>query len=147
MTKPTKWVCIQWRLRLAWASIQSDQNLRCPHDNCPCPGWSESLLDAHSFCWFWKFKYNFLQFSIKTKLWTLWPVTNNMFLWRNTENYPSTIIKSPAYLFRWDVMQTPLSQSIWSHIIQVIFLTHSKKERKKEKNERKNKRKKKKERK
>ena len=27
MTKPTKWVCAQWRLRSAWASAQSDQEL------------------------------------------------------------------------------------------------------------------------
>ena len=29
MTKPTKWVCAQRRLRSAWASTQSDQLLRC----------------------------------------------------------------------------------------------------------------------
>ena len=29
MTKPTKWLCAQRRLRSAWASAQSDQNLRC----------------------------------------------------------------------------------------------------------------------
>ena len=29
MTKPTKWVCAQQRLRSAWASAQSDQSLRC----------------------------------------------------------------------------------------------------------------------
>ena len=27
-----KWVCAQWRLRSAWASAQSDQSLRCPHE-------------------------------------------------------------------------------------------------------------------
>ena len=32
MTKPTKWVCTQWRLRSAWASTKSDQSLRCPHE-------------------------------------------------------------------------------------------------------------------
>ena len=32
MTKPTKWVCAQRRLRSAWASAQSDHSLRCPHD-------------------------------------------------------------------------------------------------------------------
>ena len=30
MTKPTKWLCAQLRLRSAWASAQSDQSLRCP---------------------------------------------------------------------------------------------------------------------
>ena len=30
MTKSTKWVCAQRRLRSAWASAQSDQSLRCP---------------------------------------------------------------------------------------------------------------------
>ena len=29
MTKPTKWMCAQRRLRSAWASAQSDQSLRC----------------------------------------------------------------------------------------------------------------------
>ena len=29
VTKPTKWVCAQRRLRSAWASTQSDQSLRC----------------------------------------------------------------------------------------------------------------------
>ena len=29
MTKPTKWVCAQRRLRSAWASAQSDQSLHC----------------------------------------------------------------------------------------------------------------------
>ena len=29
VTKPTKWMCAQQRLRSAWASAQSDQSLRC----------------------------------------------------------------------------------------------------------------------
>ena len=32
MTKPTKWVCAQRWLRSAWAFAQSDQSLRCPHE-------------------------------------------------------------------------------------------------------------------
>ena len=70
MTKPTKWLCAQQRLRSAWASAESDQSLHCPHEETlgpklpvehtartlirlgRCPGWSESLLGAHSFCWF-----------------------------------------------------------------------------------------------
>ena len=42
MTKPTNWVCAQRRLRTAWASAQSDQSLRCPHEEalffCLCWG-------------------------------------------------------------------------------------------------------------
>ena len=71
MTKPTKCVYAQRRLRSAWASAQSDQSLRCPHEETlgpklpiertertlirlgGCPGWSESSLGVHSFCWFW----------------------------------------------------------------------------------------------
>ena len=63
------WVCAQRRLRSAWASAQS-QSPRClqeePSDpELPiertaktlirlgvCPGWSESLLGANSFCLF-----------------------------------------------------------------------------------------------
>ena len=70
MTKATNWLCAQRRLRSAWASAQSDQSLRCPHEEsldpylpikCTaktlirlggCPGWSESSLGAQSFCWF-----------------------------------------------------------------------------------------------
>ena len=32
MTKPTKWLCAQQRLRSAWASAQSDQSLRCLYE-------------------------------------------------------------------------------------------------------------------
>ena len=32
MTKPTMWLCAQRRLRSAWVSAQSDQSLRCPHE-------------------------------------------------------------------------------------------------------------------
>ena len=32
MIKRTKWLCAQRRLRSAWASAQSDQSLRCPHE-------------------------------------------------------------------------------------------------------------------
>ena len=42
MTKPTKWLCAQRRLRSVWASDQSDQSLRC----VGCPDWSESSLCA-----------------------------------------------------------------------------------------------------
>ena len=37
MTKPTKWLCAQRRLRSAWAFAQSDQSLRCPHEGRLCP--------------------------------------------------------------------------------------------------------------
>ena len=70
MTKPTKWVCAQRRLRSDWASAQSDQSLRCALIGWlraqsffmrtaktlirlgACPGWSESSLGTHSLCWF-----------------------------------------------------------------------------------------------
>ena len=32
VTKPTKWMCAQRRLRSVWASAQSDQSLCCPHE-------------------------------------------------------------------------------------------------------------------
>ena len=32
VTKLTMWLCAQRRLRLAWAAAQSDQSLRCPHE-------------------------------------------------------------------------------------------------------------------
>ena len=69
MTKPTMWLCAQRRLRSAWASAQSDQSLRCPHEESwvpklpiertakslirlgGCPVWSESSLGAQSFYW------------------------------------------------------------------------------------------------
>ena len=69
MTKQTKQVCAQRRLRSARASAQSDQSLRCALNGQlrtetffmriaktlirlgGCPGWSESSLGAHSLCW------------------------------------------------------------------------------------------------
>ena len=70
ITKPTNWVCAQRRLRSAWASAQSEQSLRCPHEESlgpalhiertaktlirpdGCPGWSESSLGAQPHCLF-----------------------------------------------------------------------------------------------
>ena len=70
MTKPTNRVCAQRRLRSAWASVQSDQSLRCPHEENlgpelliertaktlfrlgGCQGWSESSLGTQPHCWF-----------------------------------------------------------------------------------------------
>ena len=77
--KTTKWMCVQWRLRSAWASAQSDQSSVCTqwlakdpsflHADSEtdqigwCPGWSESSLGAFAillvlpwsgsilFCW------------------------------------------------------------------------------------------------
>ena len=66
--EPRKWVCAQRRLRSAWASAQSDQSSLWAwrnvgslatdwahsedSDQTGCPGWSESSLGVHSFCWF-----------------------------------------------------------------------------------------------
>ena len=37
MTKPTKWLCAKRRLRSALASTQSDQSLRCSHEEALGP--------------------------------------------------------------------------------------------------------------
>ena len=68
--KTNKMVVRPARLRSAWASAQSDQSLRCPHEESmgpslpiertaktlirlgECPGWSESSMGAQSLCWF-----------------------------------------------------------------------------------------------
>ena len=59
MTKPTMWLCAQRRLRSAWASAQSDQSLRCPHEEnlgpqLPIKRTAKTLirLGAQSLCWF-----------------------------------------------------------------------------------------------
>ena len=70
MTKPTKWLCAQRRLRSDWASAQSYQSLHCVLSGLlriwaffmrtakslsrlgGCPNLYESSLGAHSFCWF-----------------------------------------------------------------------------------------------
>ena len=47
MTKPTKCMCAQRRLRSAWASAQSDQSLRClgaPRDDSDQTGWMPRLI-------------------------------------------------------------------------------------------------------
>ena len=44
MTKPTKWLCAQRRLRSAWVSTQSDQSLRCALNRSKDP----SFLHADS---------------------------------------------------------------------------------------------------
>ena len=70
MTKPTKWLWAQRRLRSTLASAQSDKRLRYMLNGLirtqsffmwtaqtlirlsGYPGWSESSLSAQSFCWF-----------------------------------------------------------------------------------------------
>ena len=37
MSKPTTWLCAQRRIRSAWASVQSDQSLRFPHEEALGP--------------------------------------------------------------------------------------------------------------
>ena len=89
MTKPTKWMCAQQRLRSAWASAQSDQSLRCALSGWlrtqaffmrtaktlirlgECPGWSESSLGAHPHCWFCHVAAQILYASLRV----FWQVT------------------------------------------------------------------------
>ena len=59
MTKPTKWLCEQRRLRAAWAFAQSEQSLRCAlKGQLRTQGFfmrtAKTLirLGAHSVCWF-----------------------------------------------------------------------------------------------
>ena len=94
MTKPTKSVCAQRRLRSAWASAQSDQSLRCPQEESLGPYlpiqrnprlWSDwadaqadlSSLGTHSFCWF-------CNVVAHIKIITKWP--RLCYLWRK-DNY------------------------------------------------------------
>ena len=60
MTKPTKWLCAQWRLKSAWEYAQSDQSLLGR-----CPGWSESSLGTQSshFVGFVMWRLTFIFFS------------------------------------------------------------------------------------
>ena len=51
MTKPTMWLCRQRRLRSAWASAQSDQSLRCLHEDSLSPQLSIERTADLSLCW------------------------------------------------------------------------------------------------
>ena len=50
MTKPTIWLCAQRRLRSAWASSQSDQSLRCPHEEWLRQFWMNIVPWNCQFC-------------------------------------------------------------------------------------------------
>ena len=63
LTKPTKWLCAQRRLRSAWSvfavRMKKAWVLSYPWSTHRrlirlgrCPGWSESSLGAQSLCWF-----------------------------------------------------------------------------------------------
>ena len=78
------------KTRSAWASAQSDQSLRCALNGylrTQCffmrtakiliklggrPGWSESSLGAHSFCWFYHVAAHFFSFRLS-------PLPNNTY--------------------------------------------------------------------
>ena len=88
MTKPTKCLCAQRRLRSAGASSQSHQSLCCPHEESlgpylptertvktliwlgTCPGWSESSLGTPSLCWFCHVAAHL--FSENLPFWSCW---------------------------------------------------------------------------
>ena len=91
MTKRTKWLCVQRRLRSAWESAQSDQSLPARLKKAwvhsyplsaqrrlirlgGCPGWSESSLGAQSFCWFCHVAahISFFSFSVMELLFYQW---------------------------------------------------------------------------
>ena len=61
-----------------------------------CPGWSESSLGAHSFCWFCQ-------------------VTAHMFLWRTAKNYPSIIIKYTPSVLLYICMEFKVCPLLPSH--------------------------------
>ena len=84
MTKPTKRLCIQRRLRSAWASAQSDQMIRVFAVRMK-KAWADaqadmSSLGAHSFCCFCHTvahvipvcQSNITQLWFKTLLWLPW---------------------------------------------------------------------------
>ena len=69
MTKPTKWNVpskdsyqpghmpslirvLVVRMKKAWVLLYPLTAQRRLWSDCGCPGWSESLLGTHSFCWF-----------------------------------------------------------------------------------------------
>ena len=65
MTKPTKRVCAQRRLSSAWASAQSDQSLRCPHEETlgsliATLADAQADLGTQSLCWFCYVAANFV---------------------------------------------------------------------------------------
>ena len=86
MTKTTK-AYAQQRFRSAWASAKSDQSLRCALIVYlrtqgffmrtaktlirlgGCPGWSESLLGAHSFWWFCHVAAHLLKTMVGLGIW------------------------------------------------------------------------------
>ena len=122
MTKPTKWLCTQRRLRSAWASAQSYQSICCLHEESlgpwlptertvktlirldGCPGWSESSLGTHSFCWFchvvahmWRMHY--IQQNLIASFTYWWHYSNSGNTWipmprveRHTPVYPIFLI-------------------------------------------------------
>ena len=65
MTKPTKWLWAQGRLRSAWASAKSNQSLRCLHE--------ESLL-VLSCCSSYHDKQSYDKVKISFFLFSLWKV-------------------------------------------------------------------------
>ena len=78
-------MCAQRRLRSAWVSAQSDQSLRCSHEECcgpylpiertaqtlirlgRCPGWPESPLGAHAILLVLSWGGSFLAHALASK--------------------------------------------------------------------------------
>ena len=108
-------MCAQRRLRSAWASAQSDQSFRGPHEEtlgpylpieCTaktltrlggCPGWSESSLDTHATLLVLSWGGSFTTISAQSKhmiihMWSIWlDISQYKILW--TEAYMRNSLK------------------------------------------------------
>ena len=82
MTKPTKWLCVQRRLRSAWASAQSDQSLRCPHEESLGPQLPLSALrrvDAQADLSLHWAHTHFVGFVISWLIWIKFPCLYSLY--------------------------------------------------------------------
>ena len=144
MTKPTKWVRNQRRLRSACASAQSDQSLRCADAQADlslrcvlngkpffmrtaktlirlggCPGSFESSLGAHSVCWFCHVA---AQLNFLSTHWVdCWFFSRHL----NGNLYLKYLVNSchcKYLLFKW---LTPQKSSIWAPLDKRYHLSFS----------------------
>ena len=128
MTKPTKWVCAQRRLRSAWASAQSvfavrmkeawvlghplsaQRRLWSDHSEDGCPVWSESSL-AHT---------HFVGFVMSRLICAL----SCVWIWDSAQYTAIWLIgKSPLFLRRLKMESGPNCYRLYVHLDHLVPLT------------------------
>ena len=149
MTKPTKWLCAQRRLRSAWVSAQSDQSSPCAQwvakdpsflhaDRTAkalnrlggCPGCSESSLGAHAILLVLSWGGSFFiltgltVFQYQTFRLSTYLCSYILLVSLQPWNYPNQSL-SEMITYTWPLTKQPNHHQHWPHQANLVLIAYA----------------------